>query len=148
MMNGRFVRALPAITLLAWTVAALSQTGDCPQQRSTYKAPDEVYTLANPHRPTPAGVAVGRRLYEKDANPACEMCHGIKGDGRGPLETQFLPRPRNFTCGMMLDEIPDGQLFWIIQNGSPDTSMPAYKKLSDAQIWRIILYLRTLSKSN
>lgn len=48
----------------------------------------------------------------------------------------------------MLDEIPDGQLFWIIQSGSPDTSMPAYKKLSDRQIWRIILYLRTLVKAN
>ena len=52
------MRALPAITLLAWTVAALSQTGDCPQQRSTYKAPDELYTLANPHRPTPEQIAV------------------------------------------------------------------------------------------
>ena len=46
----------------------------------------------------------------------------------------------------MLDEIPDGQLFWIIRHGSPDTAMPAYKKLSDRSIWRIILYLRTLGK--
>jgi mono/diheme cytochrome c family protein len=145
---GQFARALPAIALLAWTGAALSQAGDCPQQRSTVKAPDDLYTLPNPEHATPERIAAGRRLYEKDANPACEACHGIKGDGKGPLATQFLPRPRNFACAEMLDEIPDGQFFWIIQNGSPDTSMPAYKKLSDVQIWRIILYLRTLSKPN
>ena len=79
---------------------------------------------------------------------SCETCHGAKGDGKGTLAAQFDPRPRTFTCAQMLDEIPDGQLFWIIQNGSPDTSMPAYRKLSDWQIWRIILYLRTLVKAN
>jgi len=81
------------------------------------------------------------------ANPACEKCHGLKGDGKGTLATQFQPVPRNFTCAEMLDEIPDGQMFWIIRNGSPDTAMPAYKKLSDRSIWRIILYLRTLGKA-
>ena len=146
MMNGRFVRALPAITLLAWTVAALSQTGDCPQQRSTYKAPDEVYTLANPHRPTPEGVAVGRRLYEKDANPACEMCHGIKGDGKGALAAQFDPRPRNFACAQTVNGIPDGQLFWIIKFGSPGTSMPAHASLTDDQMWKLVAFLRRLAR--
>jgi mono/diheme cytochrome c family protein len=114
--------------------------------RGTVKAPDEFYTLQNPQRSSPERIAVGRRLYEKGAVPACEMCHGLKGDGKGTLATQFEPRPRNFTCAELLDEIPDGQLFWIIRNGSPDTGMPAYKRLSDRSIWRIILYLRTLSK--
>ena len=135
-----------ATILLASAGSAHSQSGDCPQMRGTVKAPDEFYTLQNPQRSSPERIAVGRRLYEKGAVPACEMCHGLKGDGKGTLATQFEPRPRNFTCAEMLDEIPDGQLFWIIRNGSPDTGMPAYKRLSDRSIWRIILYLRTLSK--
>ena len=126
--------------------AAQASTADCPQQRSTFKAPDDFYTLGNPEQATPERIATGRRLYEKAANPACEMCHGLKGDGKGAIATQFLPRPRNFNCAEMLDEIPDGQLFWVIRNGSPDTGMPAYKKLSDSEIWQIILYLRTFSK--
>ena len=135
-----------AVALVAWAGGALSQAGDCPQQRSTFKAPDDLYTLRNPEPATPEGIAAGRRLYEKAANPPCETCHGLKGDGKGAIATQFLPRPRNFTCADMLDEIPDGQLFWIIRNGSPDTAMPAYRKLTDPQIWQIILYLRTFAK--
>jgi mono/diheme cytochrome c family protein len=145
-VTGAKCVAAVATTLLASAASAYSQSGDCPQQRGTIKAPDDIYTLENPQRPSPERIAVGRRLYEKGAIPACEMCHGLKGDGKGTLATQFEPRPRNFTCAEMLDEIPDGQLFWIIRNGSPDTGMPGYKKLSDDGIWAIILYLRTLAK--
>jgi mono/diheme cytochrome c family protein len=146
---GTGARAAVAMTLLACvgSVVAQNPPGQCPQQRSTFKAPDDIYTLQNPQRSSPERIAVGRRLYERGAVPACEMCHGLKGDGKGTLATQFEPRPRNFTCAEMLDEISDGQLFWIIRNGSPDTGMPAYKKLSDRSIWRIILYLRTLAKT-
>lgn len=142
-------RALLALFVLVFGGSVFGQNppGQCPQQRSTVKAPDEIYVRKNPQRSTPERLAIGRKLYEKAATPACEMCHGPKGDGKGLLATQFEPRPRNFACAEMLDEIPDGQLFWIIRNGSPDTGMPAYKKLSDRSIWRIILYLRTLSKS-
>ena len=130
----------------AGSVFAQFSPGDCPQQRATVKAPGESYTLTNPQQASLEQIAIGRKLYEKDAVPACEMCHGLKGDGKGSLATQFEPRPRNFTCAEVLDEIPDGQLFWIIRNGSPDTAMPAYRKLSDAQIWQVILYLRSLAK--
>jgi mono/diheme cytochrome c family protein len=130
----------------AGSVFAQFSPGDCPQQRGTAKAPGEAYTLKNPQPASVEQIAIGRKLYEKDASPACEMCHGLKGDGKGSLATQFEPRPRNFTCAEVLDELPDGQLFWIIRNGSPDTAMPAYRKLSDAQIWQIILYLRSLAK--
>lgn len=137
-----------AIALSACAGSAFGQfaPGDCPQQRGTVKAPDGSYILANPQQASLEQIAIGRKLYERDAVPACEMCHGLKGDGKGNLATQFEPRPRNFTCAEVLDEIPDGQFFWIIRNGSPDTAMPAYRKLSDAQIWQIILYLRSLAK--
>ena len=137
-----------AAALLAFSGPVLAQNppGLCPQERSTIKAPDDFYSRQNPQKATAERIEIGRKLYQKAASPACEMCHGIKGDGKGALATQFQPRPRNFTCTAMLDEIPDGQLFWIIRHGSPDTAMPAYKKLSDRSIWRIILYLRTLGK--
>jgi mono/diheme cytochrome c family protein len=136
-----------ALAIIALVLAASAPAlGDCPQQRSTFKAPDDLYTLSNPTQATADQIAIGRRLYEKAANPACELCHGPKGDGNGAIATQFLPRPRNFTCAELMDEIPDGQLFWVIRNGSPDTGMPAYKKLTDSQIWQIILYLRTFAK--
>jgi hypothetical protein len=42
--------------------------------------------------------------------------------------------------------IPDGQLFRIIQNGSPGTSMPSFKALRDEQVWQGVLYLRELAR--
>ena len=139
-------RGIPLLAAALLTCAAQPSVADCPQQRSTLKAPDDLYTLSNPEKATAEGIAAGRKLYEKAANPACEICHGLKGDGNGAIATQFLPRPRNFTCAEVLHELPDGQLFWIVRNGSPETGMPPYKKLTDSQIWQIILYLRTFAK--
>jgi mono/diheme cytochrome c family protein len=121
-------------------------TSQCPQPRFTGKAPDEIRTLSNPVAADTVGIAAGRRLYEKDANPSCRTCHGIKGDGMGPLAAQFDPPPRNFACKETVNGIPDGQLFWIIKNGSPGTSMPDFHALRDEQIWQAVLYLRQLAK--
>jgi mono/diheme cytochrome c family protein len=124
----------------------LPPASQCPQPRFTGKAPENVYDLLNPLRADAASLAAGRRLYEKEASPSCQICHGIKGDGRGPLSRQFDPPPRNFACAQTVNGIPDGQLFWIIQNGSPGTSMPSFKVLRDEQVWQVVLYLRELAR--
>jgi mono/diheme cytochrome c family protein len=139
--------------LLAWLLSGSAgiaspypPPGQCPQPRFTGKAPDAIYALSNPLVRSPGNIAAGRKLYEKDAQPACQRCHGIKGDGRGPLAAQFDPPPRNFACAQTVNGIPDGQLFWIIQNGSPGTSMPSFQVLREEQIWQVVLYLRALAK--
>ena len=45
-----------------------------------------------------------------------------------------------------MKEIPDGQLFWVIKNGSHGTGMPAYPELTEKQIWQLVLHLRGLSQ--
>jgi len=118
----------------------------CPQPRFTGKAPAPIYGLSNPLAADGTNIAAGRRTYESDAHPPCQICHGIKGDGKGPLAQQFDPPPRNFACKETVNGIPDGQLFWIVKNGSPGTSMPAFGGLREEQIWQIVLYLRTLAR--
>lgn len=118
----------------------------CPQPRFTGKAPEEIYALSSPIAPDAINTAAGRKVYEKDASPSCPICHGIKGDGMGPLAAQFSPPPRNFACKETVIGIPDGQLFWIIKNGSPGTGMPGFHALRDEQIWQVVLYLRQLAK--
>jgi hypothetical protein len=46
----------------------------------------------------------------------------------------------------MMKDIPDGQLFWIIKNGSQGTGMMSYAGLPDEQIWQLIQYIRWLAK--
>lgn len=120
--------------------------GECPQPRFTEKAPAEFLEMANPLENTAENLKKGKMLYQIKAKPMpCKHCHGVEGDGKGPMSGGFKPPPRNFTCKETINGVPDGQLFWIIQNGSPGTGMMAFKRLKEEQIWQVILYLRELA---
>jgi len=121
----------------------------CPQKRSTPKAPDEYLNRVNPLEPTERNIFAGQTLFHFDAVPGpCRVCHGISVNGLSILLRKLTPSPRNFTCAQAMDSLPDGQLFWIIQNGSPGTAMPAFKGLADEQIWQLIHYIRHFSEKH
>ncbi len=134
---------------LGWATAIAGHryppAAECPQPRFTGKAPDELYSRVNPLEPSRSNRKAGNKLYHELADPSCSVCHGDKGEGNGQLADQFDPRPRNFACSATIDGIPDGQLHWIIKNGSPGTAMPPFDYLSDDEIWQLIVYLRYLS---
>jgi mono/diheme cytochrome c family protein len=55
------------------------------------------------------------------------------------------PSPRDFSCQAMMNKISDGQLFWVIKNGSKGTGMMGFKSLNDDQIWQVVSYIRQFS---
>ena len=121
--------------------------GICPQNRTTVQAPDNIRGQKNPIKRTYELLYEGESLFQVDAQPtACKICHGVSGNGLGIMAQGLNPPPRNFTCAETMKNISDGQLFWIIRNGSPGTGMPAFKNLKDREIWLIIHYLRKLSE--
>ncbi|MEK9630205.1 MAG: cytochrome c [Nitrospinota bacterium] len=118
----------------------------CPQKRNTLTAPKEYLEKINPLRKEPRHLKKGKVLAQIKAKPlACKQCHGMEGNGNGPMSIHLNPKPRNFTCSRTMEKISDGQLFWIIKNGSKGTSMPAYKHLSDKKIWQLVHYIRSLT---
>ncbi len=124
-------------------------SGICPQPRKTPKAPDEYLKAKNPLEPTSKNILAGKTLFMFDAKPsACKICHGLSGDGLGIMFRQVHPKPRNFTCVYTMDKLPDGQLFWVIKNGSPGTAMPSFDYLDDNEIWQLVLYLRSFAKKD
>ena len=126
---------------------AAGPSGVCPQPRKTQQAPDEFLAKTNPLPASAEHVQAGKKLFMETAKPlACMNCHGTRGDGAGPAGMGLMPPPRNFTCGATMKDIPDGQLFWIIKNGSPGTSMMPFSGLSDDEAWQLIQYLRSLAK--
>ena len=128
---------------------APSESGNkaCVQPRKTAKAPQEFLTKTNPLPSSDAAIQAGKTLFLQTAQPvACAMCHGDKGNGQGFMGAALIPPPRNFTCGSMMKDIPDGQLFWIIKNGSPGTGMMSFAGLSDEQVWELIHYIRSLGR--
>lgn len=146
-------RVSAALALLLAFSVAVSQGAhrapaeeDCPQPRFTGEAPQALRDRVNPLPASRANRRAGEELYEDISNPSCVVCHGEDGDGRGQLAGQFDPPPRNFACAATIDGVADGQLHWIIRNGSPGTAMPPFDYLSDEEIWQLVIYLRSLTE--
>ncbi len=124
-----------------------AQGTTCVQSRKTAKAPEDFLAKTSPLPSSASTIRAGKELFLKTAQPAaCAMCHGEQGDGKGLMGAALVPPPRNFTCGTMMHEIPDGQLFWIIKNGSQGTGMMSFASLPDEQVWQLIHYIRSLAK--
>ncbi len=122
-------------------------TGICPQPRFTAKAPDDIFSLKNPLKGTRGEILEGESYFQRDTQPtACKVCHGAGGNGFGMMANGLNPPPRNFICKETMKDVSDGQMYWIIKNGSKGTGMPAYADLPDEVVWKIVLYIRSLEK--
>ena len=95
----------------------------------------------------PAASEAGKVLYDDK----CAHCHGIEGAGDGSAAENLLPRPRDFTRGLYKirstesAQLPtDQDLFDIISNGMPGSSMPAWSGLlSEDQRWQLVAHIKT-----
>jgi DMSO reductase family type II enzyme heme b subunit len=103
----------------------------------------------SPRQTSADEVAAGKALYQD----LCSQCHGNEGDGAGLMADRLRPRPRDFRRGIYKirrtpqGELPtDEDLFQIVGNGMPGTSMPAWRGLlSDEQIWQLVEYIKSFS---
>ncbi len=146
--TGRALRfTAPWILWATLLPNAMAEPGNCPQPRFTGKAPAEYLARGNPLTPADDDQRKAAALYDgKTRGVNCAICHGQKGDGKGPLAGLYEPPPRNFTCSQTINGVPDGQLFWIIRYGSPGTAMPPHPGLDDNQVWMLVSHLRQLAR--
>jgi mono/diheme cytochrome c family protein len=101
----------------------------------------EARALTGPLPKSAETVAQGKAIY--DGKGACINCHGKEGDGNGPLAAQLKPSPRNFQHHGFWRHRTEGEIFWVIKNGSAGTSMVGFGgQLTDGEIWALIQYLR------
>lgn len=63
----------------------------------------------------------------------CRVCHGERGDGRGPRAGFIQPPPRDFLSGESRQGLNRPALFTAIANGKRGTVMPAWKTVLDEQ---------------
>ncbi len=83
------------------------------------------------------------KLYKRK----CRKCHGVNGDGNGSKAEYFVIKPTAFNAPGYLAQRKDGQLFWIMMNGSEGTEMVPVGPdsdvgLSEEKIWELIAYIR------
>ena len=89
----------------------------------------------------------GKAVYEAK----CALCHGVKGDGKGPAAELLVPQPRDFTSGVYkvrstANKVPaDKDIFRMITDGMPGTSMPAWSVLPEKERWNLVAYIKTFA---
>jgi DMSO reductase family type II enzyme heme b subunit len=92
-------------------------------------------------------VAAGKAVYERK----CALCHGEKGDGKGPAAELLDPRPRDFTSGIYkirttAGKMPsDDDLFRTITDGMPGTTMPGWAVLPEKDRRNLVAYIKTFA---
>ena len=107
---------------------------------------DEVRTWANPFPSTPQNIAKGKALFHGKA--FCVTCHGKDGKGYDHIPGLRGKLPRNFTDKSWQATRTDGELMWVLKNGSTGTAMVSFVPitLTEEEAWHIILYIRTFTK--
>ncbi len=110
-------------------------------QKKPWPVPDASKTKKNPVASTAESIAAGKALWTTH----CKSCHGTKGLGDGPKASQLNTEPGDFSAAGFQSQT-DGSLFYKTSEGRDD--MPAFKKKISApeDIWRLVVYMRTLGK--
>lgn len=97
----------------------------------------------NPLAANDGNLAAGKALFETN----CVTCHGATGRGDGPAAKGLVPAPADLTAVARMPIASDAYLDWTISEGGVpvQSAMPPYKAaLSKNDIWKLMLYLRTL----
>ena len=105
--------------------------------------------VTNPLPASDETIAKGKALFEGKA--FCKTCHGVDGKGLGgdiPAGSLKGPLPRNFTDKKWQAARTDGELFWILKNGSKGTAMASFIPLvlTEEEAWQVLLYVRSFGR--
>jgi len=138
-VGGFWIVLLPAL--------GVSAERDPLQPRVPQQEMAAAKAMTNPFEASPENIAKGDGLYH--GKGTCFVCHGPTGIGDGPASVGLDPSPRNFTNAAFHRARTDGELMWVLKNGSKGTAMvPLVGSVIDEEEgWLILLYERSLAKS-
>lgn len=126
MMRARIL-VLPVLILVPVLIGFAASNGAWME-----KVPAHEHEKLNPFRDQPNAVQAGQRVFHDH----CAHCHGE--DGQGTKKRPSLRTER------VQQQATDGDLHWLLVNGSMKSGMPSWSKLGDPQIWQVITYVKSL----
>lgn len=114
--------------------------------------------LKNPIPATAESISEGKQVYQR----LCRACHHASGNGKGPYGIGKSIRPSDFTDDKWDYGSSDGEIFTVIKNGidparvaaaariqrmgGPSLEHAYDERLSEADIWNVVNYIRTFAK--
>lgn len=141
------------ISLLLWVMGmvgvSLVHAAD-PEVLKPRVPPDKIQEAKSWQNPFPnseENIEKGNRIFHNKA--FCVTCHGRDGKGLGNIPGLRGKLPRNFTDTTWQAARTDGELFWILKNGSPDTDMASFIPLvlTEEEAWHVLLYVRSFGQT-
>ena len=99
--------------------------------------------LTNPMQATPELLAEARRHFADH----CASCHGNDGSGATEMGQKLYPRVPDLHLAQT-QNLSDGEIYYIIENGVRFTGMPAWGPggANDHDTWHLVLFIRHLPK--
>lgn len=133
-----FLPAIAGALVLSWQVA-LAFHPSVYVPRVPEDQLERIREIESPFLPSPEHVEAGKKVYF--GKGLCVTCHSNNGKG------VKLPghSPRDFTDAKWQDLRTDGELMWVLKNGSPGTGMPIRvgKVITEEEGWQVIQFIRT-----
>jgi mono/diheme cytochrome c family protein len=109
----------------------------------SFGIPARAKRLTNPLPPSAEVLAAGRAHFADH----CAVCHANDGSGKTEMGRALYPRAPDLRGETQ--ELTDGELFYIIENGVRFTGMPAWgdgSEESHRANWNLVTFVRHLPK--
>jgi mono/diheme cytochrome c family protein len=129
-VNGFSARAQPSV-LERWVA----------RQTRAMALPADAKARRNPIEDSPA-VLVEARAHWADH---CATCHSNNGSGDGEMGKHMYP-PAPDMRQPDTQNLSDGELFYIIQNGVRLTGMPSWGSHDEQDSWKLVWFIRHLPR--
>jgi mono/diheme cytochrome c family protein len=123
-MKPKFVLAV----LLPVAAAAMASDGHADWLK---KVAEKDRVRLNPLAGDDSAIAAGAQVFGQH----CASCHGEAADGIGRRPSLRTAR---------VHDASDGELQWLLRNGSLAHGMPAWSGLPEVQRWQLVRYLHSL----
>jgi mono/diheme cytochrome c family protein len=142
----------PGIHRFACAAAAAAALALAACSRSEAPAPEAATPAPTPAAPAaPAAATPDAKRGEQLYATYCASCHGPRGAGDGPAGAALEPKPARHSDGGYMNALSNEHLFKVVKLGGPAVGKsplmaPWGGTLSDAQIWDLVAFVRSLAE--
>ena len=96
--------------------------------------PDADRARVNPYAGQKDAIEAGNRIFLDK----CAKCHGDDGTGRRKKPSLRTDRVQKAT---------DGEIFWLLRNGSLKHGMPSWSAMPEPMRWQVVAFVKSLGTS-